>query len=180
MEIFKIIPNTNEQYMISNYGNVFSKYINRNLKKSITPSGYYFVVLYMDDKKPVSHYVHRLVAKAFINNNDENKKYVNHKDFNKLNNNVDNLEWVTFKENVQYTCLHGRNYKDTKKLLNYNENKKLKCKLFDKNDNFIIEIKGLRCMYEWMKSHNIICSRNIIFKHKGYKCKDYYLKINEE
>ena len=45
--------------------------------------------------------VHRVVAQAFIINKD-NKPFVNHKDLNKENNHVSNLEWVTHSEN----CLH--------------------------------------------------------------------------
>lgn len=52
--------------------------------------------------------IHRLVATQFISN-PENKEYVNHKDGNKLNNNVDNLEWVTRSENVLHAYNSGLN-----------------------------------------------------------------------
>lgn len=45
--------------------------------------------------------VHRVIAKAFIEE-DPDRKYVNHKDGNKKNNSVDNLEWCTFSENIQH------------------------------------------------------------------------------
>lgn len=51
--------------------------------------------------------VHRLVAKAFIPNPDK-LPFINHKDFNRRNNSVDNLEWCSPLENHQHTLKHGR------------------------------------------------------------------------
>ena len=58
--------------------------------------------------------VHRLVAKYFIPNPD-NKPCVNHKDFNRCNNHVDNLEWVTHKENSDHMNEAGRHRNGTTK-----------------------------------------------------------------
>ena len=58
------------------------------------------------DGKKLSQPVHRLVAKAFIPN-PENKSCVNHKDNDRTNNRVDNLEWVTPKENVYHSFIFG-------------------------------------------------------------------------
>ncbi len=52
--------------------------------------------------------VHRLVAKAFIPN-PNNYPCVNHKDENKSNNHADNLEWCTYKYNVQYSLKRRKN-----------------------------------------------------------------------
>lgn len=88
-------------YAVSLEGKVFSLKSNRFLKSFSDTSGYQYVECYKDGKKH-RFAVHRLVAMAFIPN-PENKKEVNHKDGNKLNNHVDNLEWVTSSEN----CTHA-------------------------------------------------------------------------
>lgn len=62
--------------------------------------GYIKVTLCQNGVKK-SYSVHVLVARAFIDN-PENKPVVNHKDFNKDNNCVDNLEWVTYSENSKH------------------------------------------------------------------------------
>lgn len=67
-----------------------------NIKKG--PDGYYVV----DLKGLGSKRVHRLVAEAFIPNDDPNKSVVNHKDGDTMNNHVSNLEWCTPKENTQH------------------------------------------------------------------------------
>ena len=56
---------------------------------------------------PKLEYVHRLVAKAFIPNLD-NLPQVNHKDFDKQNNNVNNLEWISRADNIQHSHDKGR------------------------------------------------------------------------
>ena len=63
-------------------------------------NGYRFMCLYIDKDTPkMNRLVHRMVAQTFLDNPD-NKPVVNHKDTNILNNDVDNLEWVTYKENM--------------------------------------------------------------------------------
>lgn len=71
------------------------------LRHGVKPGGYAFVGLYPLDGKAAYKMVHRLVAEAFIEN-PEGKPEVNHIDGNKLNNVVDNLEWVTRSENAQH------------------------------------------------------------------------------
>jgi len=58
-------------------------------------------------KTGIRKYVHRLVAEAFIPNPD-NLPQVNHKDFNKTNNFVDNLEWISRADNIQHSHDNGR------------------------------------------------------------------------
>ena len=69
-------------------------------KQRIGKDGYYLINLNKDNKM-ITYRVHRLVGENFIENKD-NKPYINHKDGNKLNNNVLNLEWCTAKENIKH------------------------------------------------------------------------------
>lgn len=89
-----------EEYSVDTNGIVYSKK-DKPLKYSINHSGYCIVNFIVNNKRK-GFAIHTLVAKQFITNNDINKTQVNHKDGNKLNNNVNNLEWVTPKENVRH------------------------------------------------------------------------------
>jgi len=83
-------------YSVSNSGNILNTKTNKMMKLN-KKSGYYHISLTNNTNKK-SLLVHRLVAMAFIPN-PENKSDVNHKDKDKLNNNLSNLEWMTRKEN---------------------------------------------------------------------------------
>lgn len=100
MKIWKDIENYEGLYQVSNYGEI--KNIKRNtiLKLGINKYGYCYVILNKNNKSKW-HSVHRLVAKAFIDNINNNK-CVNHKDENKQNNKANNLEWCTYKYNNNY------------------------------------------------------------------------------
>ena len=94
-EIWKNIPKFNG-YKISNCGRVKNTN-NKILKPFDNGNGYKQVHLMKNGKRYVK-YVHRLVAECFIAN-PNNLPQVNHINFNKSNNQVDNLEWVTNQEN---------------------------------------------------------------------------------
>lgn len=97
-------------YQVSNKGQVRSNRITDdwvNLKTTVdTTTGYNVVNLYTGDGNHKKVAVHRLVAKAFIPN-PENKRTVNHKDTNKTNNNIWNLEWATDSENMKHAFDNG-------------------------------------------------------------------------
>ena len=88
----------NNKYEVSDTGIVRKKDSQRTLSGCIS-SGYRSVKLTSENSKQQRFYVHRLVAEHFIPNEDKKKTFVNHIDGNKLNNNVNNLEWVSPREN---------------------------------------------------------------------------------
>ena len=90
------------RFEISNCGELRNVNTGTIYKKTITKTGYYGVCASLgsrNDKKLFR--IHRAVAETFIPN-PENKSTVNHKDGNKLNNNIDNLEWATYSENNKH------------------------------------------------------------------------------
>ena len=87
-------------YKVNKNGEVFSEKLKRKMKTSINHKGYEQIYLVVDGKKRTT-FVHRLVAIAFLPN-PLNLKQVNHKDGNKLNNNVNNLEWCTDAQNHEH------------------------------------------------------------------------------
>jgi hypothetical protein len=94
-EIWKPV-NEFPNYHISSFGNIKNVITNKSLKPSL--KGGYLSISLVYNSNRISFKIHRLVALTFIEN-PENKSDVNHKDKNKLNNNVKNLEWMTRKEN---------------------------------------------------------------------------------
>ena len=102
MEKFVEISGYNGIYEISSFGNVISNNFGKRkiLKQSTMTSGYKMVVLKKDGKQK-SFSIHRLMAIAFLPN-ENNLPQVNHKDGNKLNNDLSNLEWCTQSQNIQH------------------------------------------------------------------------------
>ena len=99
-------------YQVSNYGRVRNSRTGRVLKLQRNKNGYIQMMLKKDANKKM-FYVHRLVATMFISNDDPvNKTQVNHVDENKENNCINNLEWVTPKQNQNHgTAIERRSKK---------------------------------------------------------------------
>lgn len=96
-EIQKYLKN----YKVYPDGRVYSYHTNKFLKQSKNNSGYLYVNLW-DNGSVKSFKVHRLVAITYIDN-PENKSDVNHKNGDKQDNRVCNLEWNTRKENMNHS-----------------------------------------------------------------------------
>ena len=91
-------------YKVSNFGNVYSCYVNRNLSQGNHKDGYKFVILRKNGNDKYKT-VHRLVAEAFIPN-PNNLPLINHRDENPSNNYIDNLEWCDYLYNNTYNNVH--------------------------------------------------------------------------
>nr|DAS20101.1 MAG TPA: homing endonuclease [Caudoviricetes sp.] len=101
----------NVKYEVSSEGNVRILKTGRILKPCYNTKGYARVDLTSannDKTKKTRKLVHRLVAQAFIPNNDQSKTLINHKDENPRNNSVANLEWCTHKYNANYGTRNER------------------------------------------------------------------------
>jgi hypothetical protein len=166
-EEWRIVPQNNN-YEVSNLGRVRNKKKKRILKKRVHLSGYETIGLMTRSKQKIFS-VHRLVAQAFILN-PNNFPYVNHKDRNKTNNRVTNLEWVNNSMNVKHFIDTGRNtYKRA-------------VRQYDLQNNFIKEFdsikeaaKAVKCTSESIST----CASGKIKTCRGFVWK-YTKKIKEK
>lgn len=102
-----------EEYYIDEVGNVYSQKSRRYINQQKGRDGYYYVQLCKDgERKRIA--VHRLVAMNFIEN-PSNLPMVNHKDENRENNEVGNLEWCTEKYNTNYGSARAKQAKAVSK-----------------------------------------------------------------
>lgn len=100
------------RYTVDAQGNVYSG--DRKLKQETVHGGYLRVSLSNGKVRHKRFLVHRLVASAFIPN-PHNYPQINHKDENKKNNSVSNLEWCTPLYNLQYSDVFGKARESTRR-----------------------------------------------------------------
>lgn len=214
MEKLKYINGTYKRYKISNTGKVYSLY-ERNSKKPleqprqkatfINNAGYECVLLSIKGKVK-SCTIHRLVALHFIEN-PYKLSDVNHKDENKLNNCVENLEWVSHKQNMQYSAyrwgesiINGwiiSNFLNPEKLMReiisnatgyeFNENdyrpngsikyKTKRINQFDSNGNIIREFKDLQQAAEYF---NLSVARISQLCHSDANRRKIFLRYSDK
>lgn len=102
---WRFIEGTNGEYQVSDTGMVKTTRSGKIMTPSVDQRGYLRVALYKSNRNK-RYKVHRLVAQAFLPNPEE-KPQVNHKDGNKQNNTVCNLEWVTNNQNMSHARQNG-------------------------------------------------------------------------
>jgi len=101
-EEWKVVEGS--KYSISSLGNIMNNITGMLLNQNINPSGYAQVSLYLKGKSSTRR-IHRLVAETFLGLVDGLE--VNHKDGNKLNNTLINLEWCTRQENMLHAAVNN-------------------------------------------------------------------------
>lgn len=168
-EEFRDVVGYEGLYKVSNLGNVYSCYTNRMLSPGTTLDGYMYVGL-RKNKQRTNHFIHRLVAQAFISNPD-NLPIINHIDENPKNNCVSNLEWCNYIYNATYNDAHiKRGLAMSKHVYAYNNN----CELVYEFDS------ARKAAKELCVSSGRICtccnSNNIIYKNMVWS----YFELSKE
>lgn len=164
-EYWKPVVGYEGHYQVSNFGRVKSIKFGKEiiLKQKQSMDGYYSVNL---SKNGIvkTYLVHRLVAEAFIDN-PNNLPQINHKDENKTNNNVDNLEWCSYSYNINYGTARERM---TEKMINGKLSKPVL--QYDLQGNFIREWEStMECERNGYNNTCISkCCRGERKTHKGF------------
>lgn len=159
-EIWKPIEELFGLYEVSNTGLIRKIKTSKLMKPKLNFKGYQRIVFIIKGKRFTKR-VHRLVAMAFIPN-PNNLPQVNHKDGNKLNNCVNNLEWVTNEQNMKHALEHGLHKGVIKPIA------------LIKNG---IEIARYKNIKEASIFNNV--SKNSIYYQVSSKCKHKYKKTKE-
>jgi hypothetical protein len=148
--------------LVTKDGNVYSMGKNyktpRKLKESFDERGYVRVRVQVGLYEQKQRSVHRLVAETYLPN-PNNLCEVHHKDNNPMNNNLDNLEWVTHKQNCQYSRDNiGQNKAAEWKILNIKS-----------NETFVVKNLSKWCEENGLNKANLHKTLKKKNHHKGYR-----------
>lgn len=166
-EIWKDIKGYEDLYQVSNLGRVKNKKTNNIRKTYISKIGYYAINLYKKDNRKTT-FLHRLIAEAFIPN-PNNLPCVNHKDENKLNNNLDNLEWCSYSYNNTYGIGQENRKKALSKSLTNNPNRSTPVNQYDLSGNLIKSYPSISEAYRATGINLVLIHRVIKGKQKQTK-----------
>lgn len=175
-EQWKVIKGFELLYQISNYGRIFS-HNRRKILRLSKASGYWGVNLYKKQngkRVRIFYSAHRLLALAFIPN-PENKPQINHKDGNKLNLKLSNLEWNTSSENTQHAYNNGL----TRLKTGANSPNAIPIDQYTKDGEFIKMWGGATCVLNELginKSNIIQCCKGNVKSAGGYVWKYHHEK----
>lgn len=137
----------NENYSINENGEVKNNKTNKLLKQSQHKNGYMSVSIKITNGSYKQYYVHRLIAETFLPNLD-NLTDVNHKDYNKQNNSVENLEWCSRSDNLKHSYNYenrNKNREHAKKLAMRNHEKmNIKVTQRTLSGDFVAEYNSMR------------------------------------
>lgn len=156
------------RYNIYDDGRIFDNKLNKFINYQLNNDGYCKVTLRSDSNKRKTMSIHRLIAILYVPNPD-NKSEVNHKDGNKLNNNKDNLEWVTHAENIKHAWCVGLIQNTLQRI---NKIKKANKGRFGKLNKKSIPVRCIETKeefesYELAGKHYNICGTGISANIKG-------------
>lgn len=172
-EVWKDVKGYEGLYQVSNLGRIKSVRKNMILSPFINTRGRY-QARFKVKGKIARPFIHRLVAEAFISN-PNNLPEINHKDENKLNNNVSNLEWCTTKYNSNYGTRNKRIGESNRKNGTYDRQAKERSYIinqYDLNGNFIKQWKSateIQRAMGYLKSNILRCCHGKTKTAYGYK-----------
>ena len=156
------------EYKVDSDGFIISKRDHKPMKSAKNQNGYSFVSIVKEGKK-INVLIHIAVAKAFLGDKINDGLQVNHKDGNKDNNCVDNLEWVTPKENMRHSVdVLGHN-------VGTNNGNAKSIKGYDKNTGKLLYSFGsiADCAREISPNNNYRQIQNSIWRVLSGKRKSY-------
>ena len=180
-EKWKVIEE-NSNYEISNLGRIRNIRNGRILTPSKRKDGYCSVLILTGFKKYSRVLIHRLVAKAFIPN-PNNYFEVNHKDFNPSNNCVDNLEWITHKDNCLWSSPNISKSAKKKRITDKMRKSFIKCQIAKSKNPYPTYIYKDSCgfRYKYRVKGNIVVNKHFKTLQEAITFKnDYVAKMNDK